>query len=190
MPLWVSIFVQSSWAALLLVWIVTFVQAKPSLRVQKAPGRIAHIVTIGLAFLLLFWDVPLVGFLRRRVFPANKTIWLLGIAFTICGAAVAIWARLYLGSNWSASVMIKHEHTLICSGPYAVARHPIYLGLLMATLGTALCSGVVRGLVALSILFTTLLVKSRIEESFLVEQFRDEYLRYQCRVKALIPFVL
>jgi protein-S-isoprenylcysteine O-methyltransferase Ste14 len=53
----------------------------------------------------------------------------LGVAtdcIVVAGAAFTVWARVTLGRNWSAEVTFKQDHELIESGPYALARHPIY----------------------------------------------------------------
>jgi hypothetical protein len=59
----------------------------------------------------------------------------------LAGAAFSIWARITLGRNWSAEVTFKQDHELIESGPYALARHPIYTGLFFMALGTAINYG-------------------------------------------------
>ena len=46
-----------------------------------------------------------------------------------------------------------------------------------------------RGFVATVLIFVVLVMKSHIEEKFMVEQFGSEYQAYIHRVKALIPFV-
>ena len=54
------------------------------------------------------------------------------------------WARVFLGGNWSSNVTLKEDHTLVRSGPYRIVRHPIYTGLLVALLGTAIALGELR----------------------------------------------
>jgi protein-S-isoprenylcysteine O-methyltransferase len=105
------------------------------------------------------------------------------------GAVLAIWARFSLGGNWSATVTIKAGHTLVRRGPYALVRHPIYSGLLLALLGTVLLFNQVRCLLALALIVLMLASKIRMEERFMAEQFGAEYVAYKQRVKALIPFV-
>jgi protein-S-isoprenylcysteine O-methyltransferase Ste14 len=72
----------------------------------------------------------------------------LGIA-TDCavaaGAAFTVWARIALGRNWSAEVTFKQDHELVETGPYALVRNPIYTGLLLMALGTAVNYGEVFG---------------------------------------------
>lgn len=70
-----------------------------------------------------------------------------------------------------------------------MVRHPIYSGLLLAFVGTVLASREIRGLIALVLLSAALLMKARMEERFMVEQFGAEYREYSQDVKALIPFV-
>jgi protein-S-isoprenylcysteine O-methyltransferase len=111
-----------------------------------------------------------------------------GLALTAAGCAFAIWARLLLGGNWSSSVTVKQDH--IRRGPYAIVRHPIYSGFLLGLLGTALALGELRGIAGLALASIGWHMKSRREEAFMTAEFGAEYTRYQCEVKALIPFVL
>jgi protein-S-isoprenylcysteine O-methyltransferase Ste14 len=94
-----------------------------------------------------------------------------------------------LGGNWSGRVTIKEGHTLEKRGPYAIVRHPIYSGLLLAVLGTAIAFREIRGLIAVALVFAMLLMKSRMEERFMMEEFGSVYRDYGRQVKALIPFV-
>ncbi len=103
---------------------------------------------------------------------------------------MAVSARIFLGRNWSAVVTIKQDHEIIRRGPYALVRHPMYSGFLLAMLGTAVAMGEVRGLLAIGLAFLGLWLKLRTEESFLVEQFGVQYVQYRQETKALIPFVL
>jgi protein-S-isoprenylcysteine O-methyltransferase Ste14 len=112
-----------------------------------------------------------------------------GLGLVIAGAAIAVWARALLGSNWSATVTLKRGHELVRRGPYALVRHPIYSGLLLGVLGTALALGEVRGIVAFAVAFIDWGIKSATEERFLVDQFYGSYVRYRAEVKRLIPFV-
>jgi protein-S-isoprenylcysteine O-methyltransferase Ste14 len=113
-----------------------------------------------------------------------------GLALTIGGVGVAAWARLLLGANWSAAITIKQDHQIIRRGPYALVRHPIYSGGLLALLGTAIAFGELRGLAGFTLVFSAWWMKSRLEESFLESQFGASYAQYKREVKGLIPFVL
>ena len=84
---------------------------------------------------------------------------------------------------------IKVDHELVTSGPYRMVRHPIYTGLLLAFLGTAIARGEWRGLLAVALALWAFWRKSRVEERLMREQFGGAYEEYSQRVAALIPFV-
>ena len=108
----------------------------------------------------------------------------------VAGAAFMVWARITLGRNWSAEVTFKQDHELIESGPYALARHPIYTGLIVMALGTAIDYGRAIGFALLFALCGGLWWKARQEERIMSRHFPDAYPEYKARVRAIIPFVL
>ena len=108
----------------------------------------------------------------------------------VAGLLFTIWARLYLGRNWSGVVTLKKDHELVRGGPYRFVRHPIYSGLLLAIAGSAVVRGEWRGVLALIIAFVALWRKLRLEERWLGEAFGEQYAAYRAEVAALIPFVL
>ena len=85
---------------------------------------------------------------------------------------------------------MKEGHELIRSGPYALVRHPIYAGLLMAFVGTALARGEWRGLIAVALVFVALWRKLRLEEKWMRAQFGDSYEAYSRQVAALVPHII
>jgi protein-S-isoprenylcysteine O-methyltransferase Ste14 len=129
------------------------------------------------------------GPLGIRVIPRNLFLGYLGLALTVGGIAFAIWARFYIGRNWSGRVTIKKDHQLIRSGPYSIVRHPIYAGFIVALTGTVIAIGQIRAILALAVVVWGLRCKSKLEEQFMSEQFGEEYARYRQEVKSLIPFV-
>ena len=84
---------------------------------------------------------------------------------------------------------VKEGHELIVSGPYRVTRHPIYAGLLLACLGTALVEGEWRCIAGLVLIAAAFAKKIRSEERMMMEAFPRDYPRYRQRVKTLIPGV-
>jgi protein-S-isoprenylcysteine O-methyltransferase Ste14 len=108
----------------------------------------------------------------------------------VAGAAFTVWARITLGRNWSAEVTFKQDHELIESGPYALARHPIYTGLIVMALGTAINYGRAIGFALLVALCGGLWWKARQEERIMSRHFPGAYAEYKTRVHAIIPFVL
>ena len=80
------------------------------------------------------------------------------------------------------------EPHLITSGPYRVVRHPIYSGLLLAVVGTAVAASW-WWLISAVLLTYFFVLSSREEERFLEGEFPAEYPAYRARTRALIPFV-
>jgi protein-S-isoprenylcysteine O-methyltransferase Ste14 len=69
-------------------------------------------------------------------------------------------------------------------------RHPIYTGLLLAFVGSALARGELRGIVAVALACGSLWIKLRLEERWMRETFGAAYEAYSRRTAALVPFVL
>jgi protein-S-isoprenylcysteine O-methyltransferase Ste14 len=178
------------WIAFGVVWLLSAGLSKQTARSQSTGSRFLQGGLAASGFVVLFdRQIPL-GPLDERFAPDLAVLAWIGFAITLAGVLIAIWARLVLGRNWSATITIKHGHEIVRRGPYAVVRHPIYSGTSLAMLGTAIYFGTFRGLLAVALTFAGWWLKSRMEEKFMLEQFGQEYREYQREVKALIPFVL
>ncbi|HEY6307942.1 MAG TPA: isoprenylcysteine carboxylmethyltransferase family protein [Candidatus Angelobacter sp.] len=179
------------WLALGIFWLAGALTAKRTERTQSPGSRLLQITPEIAAFSLLFGRLPWPSWLRWRfVHGDTLTAAWVGLALTAAGIAFAIWARLWIGRNWSGRVTIKEQHELIQNGPYAIVRHPIYSGFLLGILGTAIASGELHALLALPLAALGWTFKLRMEESFMIQQFGSTYLDYKRRVKALVPFLV
>ena len=107
---------------------------------------------------------------------------LIGLAFT--------WAaRLHLGPLWSNTSAPTEDHRIVDTGPYAIVRHPVYAGLLLAALATALERGRAEAIVGLLTLIAAVALRAKLEERFLRRDLSDEaYAAYRARVPMLVPF--
>jgi protein-S-isoprenylcysteine O-methyltransferase Ste14 len=111
------------------------------------------------------------------------------VAVMAIGFLFAWWARVHLGSLWSGTITKKADHRVIESGPYAIVRHPIYTGILLAVLATALVKGTVLALVGAAIITLGLWMKATLEEGWLRQELgADAYDAYRRRVPMLVPF--
>ena len=173
-----------------IIWLAGSLVSKRAVRRQTGSSRLVQIAIVTLGFGLVFSGRFAIGPLAWRFVPLSPPIAWAGLVLTGIGCAFAVWARLYLGRNWSGTVTVKENHELIRSGPYAIVRHPIYSGGLLALFGTALAVGELRGLIGVALTLVGWRMKLRLEEAFMAGQFGAAYTRYQREVKALIPFVL
>lgn len=178
------------WMAFALYWWLRSLRVKATARRDPLSSRLLHIVPLLAAILLLWVSRVPVLFLDARFLPCAAWPFWAGAALTAAGLLFAVWARSHLGSNWSATVSIKKDHELVTSGPYAFVRHPIYTGLLLAFVGTALARGEWRGILALALVSGALWRKLKNEERWLRELFGESYEEYAERVSAVLPFLL
>jgi protein-S-isoprenylcysteine O-methyltransferase Ste14 len=175
------------WTVWFVYWFAKRWRNKPTLyRANRVAWVVAAIGT------LLLWSLfdRYRHIFRQELFARTDTTRVIGIALCAAGIAFAIWARRVLGTNWSGNPTIKQGHELIRRGPYALVRHPIYTGLLLAVFGSAFGRGRLQDLVLVIYAFVCIGVKSRIEETLMLRQFPLDYPEYRKRTKALIPRVL
>lgn len=177
------------WLGLGAVWLGSAPFTKKTIYRQSEAGRYAHIAVFAAGLYLLFGRPSGVAWLDGPVYGVTVPIALAGLLLALVGVGFAVWARLMLGDNWSANPTLKDGHTLVRSGPYAIVRHPIYTGLLVALLGTAVERGSVRSLVALPVCVAGLWLKMLVEERIMVQWFGEEYVQYRREVRALAPFL-
>lgn len=175
------------WYVFASVWAITALRVKRTKAREKSADRLITMAVVIVAFELLFAQWLRVGVLRMRFVPQQEWIAYLGIAITWLGTAISIWARYCLGEYWSARVTLKEGHQLIRSGPYAFVRHPIYAGMLVATIGTALVVGEWRGLIAILLLVAAHSRKAMREERMLASEFGEEYKAYRQSTGFLFP---
>ena len=112
----------------------------------------------------------------------------LGLFLFALGLAFAIWARLHIGRNWGTPMSQKDEPELVTSGPYRLVRHPIYSGILLAGVGTAVALNWVW-LVAMVLAGVYFVYSATVEERYLTKQFPDTYPAYRRSTKMLVPFI-
>jgi len=175
------------WAVWAVVWVLSALTAKRTRTAESGLSRLLYLIPIIVAAMLLFSPEFRVGVMVARFAPPNPALQWIGVALTAIGIAYTFWARIHLGRNWSAQVVIKERHELIRTGPYSSVRHPIYTGLLLALAGTALVVGEVRALIALALVAFHFVRKARREEKFMSQEFGEEYARYRGESGMLLP---
>ena len=178
------------WIGWGIYWFVAARDTKPNRRRESRLSRLAHITPLAIAIILIARPDRQDGWFDARILPRGPTAYWIGIAMLIAGLGFSIWARRRLGRNWSGTVTLKENHELIRTGPYRWVRHPIYTGLLLAFLGTAVALCEWRGIAATVLVAAAFLLKIRTEEDWMTETFGDDYRRYRAEVRALIPFIL
>jgi protein-S-isoprenylcysteine O-methyltransferase Ste14 len=179
----VGIVIGLGWVVFWIYWLAVSVGVKTG---QTRWTRFAGVrVAIILVVLLL---------LRLRILKGRQAVthdpWLqiIGLIIFLLGLALAVWARIYLGRNWGMPMSEKADPELVTTGPYSTVRHPIYSGIILAMMGTAVAVSV-YWLVAVALVGAYFIYSATMEERYLAEQFPDTYPRYKQSTKMLIPFV-
>ena len=168
-------------------WAATWLRVKRTKASESLANRLATIVPMVLVFELLFSTWLRMGPLGRRFLPDATSIVWAGIFLTCVGITIAIWARYCLGQYWSARVTLKQGHRLIQVGPYAFVRHPIYMGMLLGVVGTAIVIGEWRGILAIVLMLAAHSRKALREEALLSQEFGEEYASYRQAAGFLFP---
>jgi protein-S-isoprenylcysteine O-methyltransferase Ste14 len=176
------------WAAWLVYWVVMAFSSKRTIERGGFFGYrlVGILVVVGLLVVGRLSNVHA----QTQLWQSSLAAGVVGDCLVLAGVAFTVWARVVLGRNWSAEVTFKQDHELIEAGPYALVRHPIYTGLIMMALGTAIAYGRAIGFVLFVALCGGLWWKARQEERIMSRHFPDEYAEYKARVRAIVPFVL
>jgi protein-S-isoprenylcysteine O-methyltransferase Ste14 len=167
-------------------WVYWFVAASTGIKVGRTRwGRFvgARAAVVLLVLLLI----------RSRPFKGGQTItkdpWLqaIGLVVFLAGLALAIWARRYLGRNWGMPMTEKVDPELVTTGPYRRVRHPIYSGIILAMVGTAIAVSW-YWLLAVIVLGAYFVYSAVMEERYMAGHFPDTYPAYKRSTKMLVPF--
>jgi len=95
-----------------------------------------------------------------------------------------------LGTYYTTTLMTSEGQKVVTSGPYAIVRHPGYLGEIMIWTGFAVVSSNLLLFLLLPAMFVAVyLYRISAEERMLVRELGDDYVRYQHRTRRLIPSV-
>ena len=170
------------WAAFWIYWLVAAFSAKRGHVRWSRELRIRALVALG--------AVVLIRLGAFRDGDLNSDPWRAGIGLLLfaLGLGFAIWARSEIGRNWGTPMSQKDEPELVMSGPYSLVRHPIYSGILVAGVGTAVALSWL-GIIAVALAAMYFAYSATVEERYLTEQFPDTYPRYRRSTKMLVPFI-
>ncbi|WP_394892462.1 protein-S-isoprenylcysteine O-methyltransferase [Mesorhizobium sp. AaZ16] len=157
---------------------------------RRSPSDIAGLAAalLGLAIVPGFYIAT--GIPETADYPASA--WAVALGSIVFATALWVFRRSHkeLGRNWSITLEIRERHKLVCTGPYAVIRHPMYTSFMLMGLGQAfLLSNWVAGaagLIGFAVLFFLRVDK---EERMMMENFGPEYRAYMERTKRIIPYL-
>jgi protein-S-isoprenylcysteine O-methyltransferase Ste14 len=178
-----------TWGAWSLSWGLASFWSARTVASSKSPGAYGTRAGLGLGAMLV-----LLGGIRP--WPRSAPFWtvddtavtVLAIAL-VSGFALCWWARLHLGALWSSSIVRKEGHRVGDTGPYALVRHPIYAGLIVAATATALAIATPLSFAGAALFSLSIWRRAALEEAFLRQELGPAYDDYPRRVPMLVPFI-
>lgn len=177
------------WLFFVISWFMAGSWSNQTVKRPNLSAEIPYRILLGLGVVCLF----LPG--RGRLIPAHRLWFITRFEFALivlamlAGFGFCWWARLHLGKFWSGMVTLKADHRLIDTGPYAIVRHPIYTGLILAFIATAAAKATLLGWAGTFLAILSFWIKARLEERWLSQELGTEvYDGYRRRVPMLLPF--
>jgi protein-S-isoprenylcysteine O-methyltransferase Ste14 len=197
---WPEAAIYLPWWVWVVTWMIAALWANRTIKRPELGRELAYRVVTLLGFaLLLFIQSQNSGEYARGFHthdPLVQRHWALSydagwvmVGLATLGFLFAWWARIHLGRLWSGRITRKEGHKIIDTGPYAIVRHPIYTGIIVAGAATAAEKGSILAVIGAVLLYAGYWMKARLEERFLREELGPEaYDSYRRRVPMLIPF--
>jgi protein-S-isoprenylcysteine O-methyltransferase Ste14 len=170
------------WVAFWIYWLAASVGVKPG---RSNWNRFA-LIRVAAAIIVLV--LVRAGAFRGHRTTTSPALAALGLVVFFCGLGLAVWARICLGRNWGMPMSEKTDPDLITTGPYKLIRHPIYSGLLLALLGTAIAVSTYL-LILVGLFGAYFIFAAVVEERRMTELFPESYQKYKRSTKMMIPFI-
>ena len=176
------------WLAWVISWVIaSFWSGRTKTHVRTRNSWIYRLPILLGAILLSPWGVGALG--ERPLYnPGNVGTYMLA-AVVLLGISFTWWARIHLGRFWSNAITRKEDHSIVDSGPYRLARHPIYAGLILAILATGAAVATAASLLGALLISFGEWQKARMEERFLTTELGEAYESYRRRVPMIVPFL-
>jgi protein-S-isoprenylcysteine O-methyltransferase Ste14 len=170
------------WAAFWLYWLAAAFSTK------RGRVRWSHELRIRVVLVAIVIVLVRVGAFRGHGVHSDPLRAAIGLVLFALGLGFAIWARVHIGRNWGTPMTEKKDPELVTSGPYRLVRHPIYSGILVAGIGTAVGLSW-WWLIAVALAGIYFVYSATVEERFLTQEFPNAYPAYKRSTRMLVPFV-
>jgi protein-S-isoprenylcysteine O-methyltransferase Ste14 len=130
-----------------------------------------------------FWNV------RDPLFSLKSPMNVVGTLIFLKGLAIRLIAAATLNRSYSWTLEIRDEHRLVKNGIYKYVRHPIYLGAFLSAIAVPVYATSLLGFLIALTAIPLFIYRVGVEERMLIEEYRDEYTKYQERTWKLFPFI-
>lgn len=175
---------------------IAFVRALVAARRRRGPpdpgaGRRSRRSWLGIAIQGLAYAIVSFGAIRVTLPAASPAAVAQALLVALLiGAAVWLFvaATRVMGASWALEARTRSDHRLATTGPFALVRHPIYLGMGCYLVALAVALGHPGQLLpALPLFALGTWLRIRDEEALLRAQFGAAYDAWAARTKRFIP---
>ena len=122
---------------------------------------------------------------------AVTVVLLVAIVFLALAAWLRVWGAAYVGTHIVKSPTMHaegaHGRAMLADGPYRRTRNPLYLGVLLHTIGLAILMPPLGAVIAIALVWIFEVRLALAEEPFLTAQFGQPYLDYKAAVPRFLP---
>lgn len=152
---------------------------------KTAPFSRAFIAFHMLAFAVMYWGIGLAVFSGK--IPARISGQrIFGFLIIAAGSMLMAWALVYFRS-WRFRAKLEEGHQLATGGPFSILRHPIYMGLNLLALGSAVWIPTAPLWIAFLLMIVGGDLRARAEEKILDQAFGSSYRDYCNRTRRFLP---
>ena len=147
--------------------------------------RLAGLLTLGSGAAWL-WYPP---WFEWAVVPVPEWVRWTGVAGFALSVFWLMWMFVTLGRNLTDTVVTRRDAKFVDNGPYRYVRNPMYTGILVLGFSLGLALGTWLLPLATTLVFSIFARRTRIEESYLIARFGDQYRDYMARVGRFFPIM-
>ncbi len=181
------------WAGMLIQIILRAPYQKMAKANIKTDQRVSR-TEQGLLFALLLFSgiIPLIYTLTHWLSFADYTLpaWMGWLGVVLLAGALYVFGRAHadLQANWSPSLEIRKDHTLITRGIYRYIRHPMYASQWLYVIAQILLlQNWLAGPTNLLFFIAFYVLRVRAEEKMMLDTFGEQYAAYMQKVGGVIP---
>jgi len=157
---------------------------------SDAEGRV--ILTLRNIFGLLGWLSAFLylinpGWMAWAQLPLPSWFRWTGAAIMAMCIPFVYWVFSSLGMNVTPTVVTRQAHTLVMHGPYHWVRHPLYTVGFLAFTGYSILAANWFIFIMLTLATIILVMRTSIEEQYLIDRFGDDYRQYMSQTGRYLP---
>lgn len=185
----INVIIGMCWIVFWLYWIFSAFKSK-----KDAPLSNVNVFVASRGGLLVLAFLVTVAFRQLPVSITSHSLGtsppaqIVGLIIYLAGYSVALWARRHLGRNWGMPMTEKLKPSFVTSGPYQYIRHPIYAGMLLMIIGSAIDVNA-YWLIAFIVAVIYFMCSAVVEEQIMYREFPKDYKEYKRQTKMLLPYI-